>query len=50
MQYSDNNSEEDDGREQYEHNNNIEDIFEPAGLEEIYIKKEDELIVKADIP
>lgn len=33
MQYSDNNSEEDDGREQYEHNNNIEDIFEPAGLE-----------------
>jgi hypothetical protein len=29
---------------------NIEDIFEPAGLEEIYIKKEDELIVRADIP
>lgn len=37
-------------RERYGQHNEVEDVFEPAGLEEIYIKKEDELIAKADIP
>lgn len=46
----DEDSDIDDARRDYEHNNRIEDIFEPAGLEEVYINKEDEQIVRADVP